>query len=145
MKRRTRRIVIAFVLIGAAIAAYFYGSQITKIEIAQVEASERNDGLLQKLISREEPSLRALVIIDGRKIYSEIKTIDQLNDGEPLTVELDEAISIKNVSMLELHDARFSAAAEIIVLGQVLETFEQPKDKDQGKRFAYKFKSRWGF
>ena len=145
MKRRTRRTLIAIALIGIAIAAYFYGSQITKIEITHVEASERSDSLIQKLVSRKTPSLRALVISDGRKIYSDIKETNKLDGGQALILELDKAILIGNISSLELHDARITAAQEIFVLGQVLERFDAPKNRGQGKRFAYQFKSRWGF
>lgn len=145
MKRRTRRILGLVVLICAIAAGYFYGSQITKIEINEVSASQRNDGLVQKLISRKQPSLRVVIVSDARKIYSEIKMIDPLGNRAPVVLEFKRAISLSKASTLEIHDARFSAAKDMVVLGQVLERFDEPKNRDKGKRFAYEFRSRWGF
>ncbi len=145
MKRRTRRVLTLMVVLIALIAAYFYGSQITKIEVVHVSDSQRSDSLMQKLLSRDQPTLRALVISKDRKIYSQTKSTGQLASDEPLTLEFDTVVNPNNVTTLEIHDARFSAAGELIVLGQVLEHFDQPQAAGSGKRFAYKFKSRWGF
>lgn len=143
MKRRTRRIVMFIAVLIAIVFAYLYGSKITKIELTQLTKSQRSDGLIQKLISREAPSLRVLVVSDGHKVYSSTALIKELNSDKGITLKFDKAISLDNVSALEVHDARLSIAKDTFVLGQVLEEFEQPRKSGEGKRFKYKFKARW--
>ncbi len=145
LKRRTQiRLLGIATIIGLALA-YYYGGQITKLEITQLPSPQRSDGMFEKLLTRNTPSLRAKVMTSTDTQYSDIIESTELHNGHTVTLTFSSQISVDQLQRLELQDARFSAAQDLIVLGQVIEVIEQPAALGRGKRFSYAFKSRWGF
>jgi len=145
LSRTARRIILSILAFLVLAFALYYGSRITKVEIAQISINQRSDGLMQRLLSRKNPSLRAMIIVNQEKIYSNIYSGMIQADAPVITLDFKQAFDPDDVTLFEIHDARFTAGGELIVMGQVLESFTQPKVKDQGKRFEYAFKSRWFF
>jgi len=145
LKRRTQILLLVIATIVGVALAYYYGSQITKLEITQLSAPQRSDGMFEKLLTRNTPSLRAMVMTSADTQYSDIIESSELDNGHVITLTFSAAISIDQLQRLELQDARFSAAQDLIVIGQVIEVIEQPSVLGRGQRFSYAFKSRWGF
>lgn len=152
--KRTKIIILSLFILLCAFLAYVYGSQITKLEISQRPNSQRSDSLFGKLLSRDNPKLRALAIDNGNKIYSNVVDSSSLNSsdanstglkaGTTIVLTFPKALSLDQISRLELHDARFSAVQDFIVVGQTLDLIDQPNKSGNGQRFSYQFKSRWG-
>lgn len=145
LKRRTQIIILVIIASIGLATAYYYGSQITKLEVSQLASSQRSDGLFEKLLSRDAPSLRAVAITQSQKFYSPIVEGSGLQSGGVLILSFPSALPIEQLSRLELQDARFSVARNLVVVGQTIEIIEQPDMFGNGKRFKYRFKSRWGF
>lgn len=144
-KRRTQIIILWLATVICLATAYYYGSQITKLEISQLPNSQRSDGLFEKLLARDAPSLSAVAITPSENFRSEIIDGSSLKSGGVLVLNFPNALPVNHLSRLELQDARFSAARDLIVVGQTIEVIEQPSTAGSGKRFRYRFKSRWGF
>lgn len=142
--KRTKIILLSIIVLLGIVLAYMYGSQITKVEISQLANSQRSDSLLRKLVNRDTPKLRALAISDENKIYSNVVESSDLVTGMSVTLSFSRSLSLEKISRLELHDARFSAAQGLIIVGQTIDHIDQPNKQGQGKRFHYRFKSRWG-
>lgn len=144
LKRRTQRRIIITIAILSLALAYYYGSQITKIELTALSNQQRNDTLFEKLTSRKAQSLRVLATTHQADIYSNIIDTNTANNGETITLMFKTVVSLKKLKRLEIQDARFSAVNGLIIVGQILETIEAPSPAGVGRRFKYKFKSRWG-
>jgi putative component of membrane protein insertase Oxa1/YidC/SpoIIIJ protein YidD len=151
--KRTKTIALCFFILLCTFLAYLYGSQITKLEITKLEISQRpnskrSDSLFEKLLSRNNPKLRALAIIGGNKIYSNVVDSSDLTSGlkagTTIVLAFPKALSLDQISRLELHDVRFSAAQGLVIVGQTLDSIDQPNESGNGQRFSYRFKSRWG-
>lgn len=145
LKRRTQIILVSIALIPCLAMAYFYGSQISKIEITQLQNSQRSDSLIDKLVTRDSPSLRAAVIVGSQTHYSDIVDSAGMENGAAVVLHFSTSVSISEVGRLELQDARFSAVQDLIVVGQKIDVVDQPGASGNGKRYHYEFKSRWGF
>ncbi len=145
LKRRTQVIILVIIASIGLATAYYYGSQITKLEVSQLASSQRSDGLFEKLLSRDAPSLRAVAFTQSQKFHSPVVEGSGLQSGRVLILSFPSALPIEQLSRLELQDARFSVARNLVVVGQTIEIIEQPKMFGNGKRFKYRFKSRWGF
>ncbi|MBL4672648.1 MAG: hypothetical protein JKX81_10350 [Arenicella sp.] len=143
-KMRTKVIILSVILLLGIFLAYIYGSQITKVEISQLPNSQRSDTLFEKLVNRDTPKLRALAVSDGNKIYSNVVERSDLVTGTSITLTFTRSLSLEQIIRLELHDARISAAQGLIIVGQTIDHIERPNKQGQGKRFRYRFKSRWG-
>lgn len=143
-KRRTQLIILSVIFLLGIFLAYIYGSQITKVEISQLPNSQRSDSFFAKLVNRDTPRLRALAVSDGNKIYSNVVESSDLVTGKSITLSFPRSLSLDQITRLELHDARFSAAQDLIIVGQTIDHIELPNKQGKGKRFRYKFKSRWG-
>lgn len=145
LKRRTQIILMSILVIMCLAFAYYYGSQTTKLEITQLSNSQRSDGFFKKLITRNSPSLRAVVNTQAGTYYSDIVESASLDAGKVVTLNFSRAFSVYQLRQLKLQDARLSAAQDLIVVGQTIATIESPGTQGRSKRFQYKFKSRWGF
>jgi len=128
LKRRTKIILLCMAAIILLAALYYYGSQ-----------------TFEKFITRDMPSLRAKITTLNNTYYSDTVDSSILENGGSVQLNFSNAFSLGNLRHLELQDARFSVAQDIIVVGQTIESIEQPKLLGNGKRFKYEFKSRWGF
>ena len=148
LKRRTKIILLSITTFILLAFLYYYGSQITKLDVTQLPASQRSDGILKRLVTRSAPSLRAKVTTSSATHYSNIIDSNTLNDfdkGSTVELVFKKPISTNYLLNLELQDARFSATNNIVIVGQTIETVDQPELRGNGKRFKYEFKSRWGF
>jgi len=145
LKRRTKIILLCMAAIILLAALYYYGSQTTKLEVTQLSNSQRSDSIFEKFITRDMPSLRAKITTLNNTYYSDTVDSSVLESGGSVQLNFSNAFSLGNLRHLELQDAHFSVAQDIIVVGQTIESIEQPKLLGNGKRFKYEFKSRWGF
>jgi len=140
LSRRTwRRLLLAGAVVLLICSYWFYGRGVGSITITELENPK---SIVSRLVQRDHPELRLLLIVDGRKYYSEITkladsgkpTTLRFNKGTPLTLEID---------TLQVLDARVNLGRELLVVGQVIEEFDQPTRRGVGQRFKYKIERRW--
>ena len=138
-KRARRIIIITTVLVLLGLSYVFYGRGIGSVYL--IDKGEQDQSLLTRLVQRDEPEIRVLLIVDGEKYYTNILKLDKDNVEYKFTLEK----SLFNTSFerLEVLDARVNVANKLLVIGQVLEGFDDPSMSAQGQRFDYRIKRRW--
>jgi len=142
LSRRTKRFIdIGLVLTVLVLAYVFYGRQIGSVYVTDLGVQQQ--GLIKRLVQREHPQVRVVLLIDGEKHYSDIVQLDQL--GVEHEFELESSIAGFEIDAIQILDARLNIANKLVVVGQVLEEFEAPKKQDVGQRFRYRLKRRWHF
>jgi len=139
--RTKQLLLIAFLLVVLILSYIFYGRQIAEVYLIDLGQSEQN--LVTRLIQRDQPDVRVLVMADGKKHYSNIAKLKV--SGVETKFVLQKPLPTFEFDYLEVLDARLNVANELIVVGQVLEKFESSQTSQQGQRFAYRLKRRWHF
>jgi putative component of membrane protein insertase Oxa1/YidC/SpoIIIJ protein YidD len=138
--QRTGRIIIAAVLASLLAFSYvFYGRDINTVYITDL--GDQNQNLLQRITQREYPKIRVLLVSSDEEVYSQIIKLDRV--GSEYSLKLDKPLSSFKIDTLKVLDARVSIGSNTLVVGQVLEQFNNPKKNDQGVRFRYRIERRW--
>lgn len=140
--KKTRRRIITISLLGLLIMLYvFYGRAIESIYV--IDKGAQHQSIFTRLVQRNEPEIRMLLMVDGRKYYSDIVVLKE--EGVEYRFRLDKPFLNANFERLEVLDARLNVANKLLVIGQVLEAFDAPEMQAQGQRFDYRIKRRWHF
>lgn len=140
--KRTKCLIITGMMALVIILAYLlYGRSIDSIEITDIGA--QNQSIFKRISQRQSPEVRVLLIVGGKKVYSEIVRLDQTDKAYKLS--LNKSLDSFDVDQLQVLDARFSVGKELLVIGQELEVFNDPEQSGQGQRFKYHLKRRWSF
>ena len=144
-KKRSKKakglIVLSVILLIVFLAYLFDGRKISSVVITDLGV--QNQSVLKRFTQREHPQVRVLLVVDEKKIYSEIVKLEQINKAYKLS--LDRSLKNFKIDQLQILDARLSVAQELFVVGQELEVFENPQQSGQGQRFKYQLKRRWHF
>ncbi len=140
LSRRTwRRIIIASFIVSLLASYWFYGRGVSSITL--IDLGKRQN-MVEQLIQREQPQLRVLLIVNGKKYYSEITQLESKN--RPTTLFFREAAPLAyKIDTLQVLDARVNLGGNLFVIGQVLDEFSKPSKQGVGQRFQYKIKRRW--
>ena len=94
--------------------------------------------MLQRVTQRENPQVRVLLISNGEKVYSQITKLDQV--GDDYNLKLDKPLLNFEIDTLQILDAKVNIGINLLVVGQVLEQFNQLRKNDQSVRFSYRIK-----
>lgn len=140
LSKKTKRFMAALVLVAILVATYwFYGHKVATIYVTDL--GRDGQGLVTKLLKREQPEIRVLLMVNGRKYYSNIVQID----GSEREYKLSFGAAPDNfeIDQLKILDARIKTNSELLVVGQILEDFPNPQKSDRGERFSYRLKRRW--
>ena len=92
-------------------------------------------------MQRNEPEVRVLLISNGRKYYSVIVLLKE--EGLEYRLKLEKPLFNTNFDRIEILDARLNVSNKLVVIGQILEEFDDPEMTAQGQRFDYRIKRRW--
>ena len=142
LSRRAKRFIVIGTILILLVSSYvFYGRDINAVYL--VDLGKQNQSIFKRAVQRENPQVRVLLLSNGKKVYSEIISLD-LVDYE-YKLQLDKSLTNFNIESLEILDARVNIANKALVVGQVLEGFDKPKKVGQGGRFRYRIKRRWHF
>jgi hypothetical protein len=134
-------LLVSFVSIALLTTYWLYGRDIAKVYVTDRGVAEQ--GLLGRLVERGQPEIRVLLVVKGQKFYSNIVTVDGSSKVYALSfVKAPETFAIDELKIL---DARVKGPSNVIVLGQVLEHFQNPERTGDGERFSYRLKRRWHF
>lgn len=140
--KRTKRLLLLGLLVVVLLSSYvFYGRQIAEIYITDLGHDQQS--LVTRLVQRDQPDVRLLVLVNGKKHYSNIVKLNAVDVRTKFV--LKKPITDFNFDRLQILDARLNVANELLVLGQVLETFDSSQMQGQGERFRYRLKRRWHF
>lgn len=140
--KRAKRIFWAtFTTVLAVLAYAFYGRDINSIYLT--DQGFEQQGWVNRLVQRNQPRVRVLVIHGDQEFYSSIADLDVTSDETSLSFE--RPIPSFDIERIEIHDARLEIGHETLVVGQVIEAFDQPASEGRGQRFRYRFKRRWHF
>lgn len=144
-KKRSKKakayIVIGTISLFMLLAYLFYGRGIADVVVTDFGVQDQS--ILTRFTQRDKPEVRVLIIANGKKIYSEIVTLEQKN--KEYILRLNESLNSFFIDELQILDARLNVAQELFVVGQELEVFEYPQPSGQSQRFKYRLKRRWHF
>jgi putative component of membrane protein insertase Oxa1/YidC/SpoIIIJ protein YidD len=140
MSRRTLIRVLIVLFLFSIVVGYLYHGR--GVELVRLSFIPEERGLLSRVIERNTPDLRILLIEDGVKYYSEIIKVE---DREREYVFRFNDSPLGAVESLKVLDGRINIASDRLVLSQVLDSVQDPDTKGVGKRFSYEIKRRWHF
>ena len=139
-KRTQRRIIVTLLTIVLLGAYWFYGRGVGSIYVEDLGVKQ---SIFKQLTQRQQPKIRLLLTHKGQKYYSDIVTLEAKN--QEYQFRFDSSPNDFNLDNLKILDARVNIGNELVVLGQVLEEFNQPEKAHKGERFSYRIKRRWHF
>lgn len=140
-RRARRSITVGLLILGLICAYWFYGRAVDSVILSRV--TDAPTGFFDRLKSRQEPDLRVLIKVGNKKYYSEVQSLQASQSS--VTLHFNSGPLVYDLTALEVHDARFNVAGELVVIGQVLESIKQPSSMGKGERFNYRIKRRWHF
>ncbi len=139
--RKTQRRVFVVALIAVCLSSYwFYGRNVSAIVLSPLSSKQT---LIEKLTQRQEPQLRVMLVVDGRKYYSETRAL--VDDSAEITLPFLDGPSSYKIDSLEVHDARFKLGTKLLVVGQVLDQHSAPLASGEGENYRFELKRRWHF
>lgn len=142
MSKKTRHALTVGVLVLLLVMSYlFYGRDISTVYVT--DYGEQGQNILKRLAQRDQPKVRVLIIADGEKYYSNI--VEFSNKDIEYKFVLEGSPASFHIDTLQILDARVNLANELVVVGQIIEEFDEPKKTDRGERFGYRIKRRWHF
>lgn len=140
-RRTWRRILLGLCIVSLIAAYWFYGRGINVVYL--MDNGVQQNSVLDLLTKRKQPSVRVLLEVNGRKYYTETVQLDSFDSEYKL--ELSNGPLSYHIDRLQIMDARIKLGDEAVVVSQILEEFNKPTNKGQGKRFNYRIKRRWHF
>jgi len=130
------------ILLAIFVLSYFvYGRDIAYVYMTDKGVGSQS--IVNRITQRGEPDVRVLLIVDSKKYYSNIATLSTKNTEMKLSFK--NPLSTFDIDQLQVLDARLNLADELVVVGQVIENFEQPTKSGSGNRFSYRLQRRWHF
>ena len=142
LSRKTRRLLYGVILLAIFVLSYFvYGRDIAYVYMTDKGVGSQS--IVKRITQRGEPDIRVLLIADGKKYYSNIATLSTKNTA--IKLSFTNPLSTFDIDQLQVLDARLNLADELVVVGQLIENFEQPTKSGSGNRFSYRLQRRWHF
>lgn len=137
--RRWRRLTVLLLIIFILVLGYYtYGRGVSSVYI--IDSGVKSESIVDKLVHRENPKIRIVLIEDGKKFYSEAVQIDADQSEYRLVFE---EMPLGDIDTLKVLDARLTLGKDVAVLSQVLEEFDEPGRSGIGERFSYRVERRW--
>ena len=140
-RKNWMRVIVTTALIITTAMYWFYGRAVNAVYLTDLGQTRQD--MLQRLIQRDSPQVRILLLTGDGKFYSDIIRIEQEN--QVYRLEFDNGPLDYQLNGLQVLDARLQVGGELLVVGQILEQFDQPGSRGQGERFSYRIKRRWHF
>ena len=139
--RTKRRIIAVVLLVLLGLSYWFYGRAVSTVYLTDLGQEQLS--FIDRLSQRDAPKVRVLLVVNGKKFYTDIVQLDSTETAYRL--ELEKSLYDTDIDRLEVLDARVNFANQLVLVDQVIEVFENPEKKGVGQRFKYHFKRRWHF
>ena len=137
-KKTQRRLFISFSLAVFLSSYWFYGRGVGSIYIEDQGAQQ---SIFKRIAQRNHPKIRLLLTNEGKKYYSDIVTLESKHTE--YTFAFSKSPTAQHIDNFKILDARVNIGNDFVVLGQILEEFQNPKKAASGQRFSYRIKRRW--
>lgn len=133
------RVFLMFCLASLLIGYWYYGREVSSISIERTSA--RTGSLITRLFVRDDPKLRVMLQVDGKKYYSNVISLNHADSR--YTLPMSDGPESFKIDKIELQDARLSVGGDLFVIGQAIESIDNPKSSGEGERFKFSIKRRW--
>jgi hypothetical protein len=140
-RKTWKRILVVIFLLATVASYWFYGRAVTAIDVVDTGASKSN--LVSRFTKRTQPNIKVLLIVSGRKYYSDALQLTKPNVEYRLTIS-DGPVSF-TIDSLQILDSRINLLSNKLDISQILEEFEDAQEQGNGERFKYKLVRRWHF
>ncbi len=125
LSKTTQKIILVTSLSSLLFCTYwFYGRTVGSVYIQEIDSSQ---SLLKRLTQRNTPEVKVLLTSNGKKYYSESFKLESQNTEYQL--KFTKSTIITQIDSLKILDARVNIGNDLLVLGQILQTFELPKQE----------------